>query len=134
MTDKEIIKALGIHTNEKYNCAGCPYISYDDCLDKIVTDVLNLINRQQAEIKELNAEIDKQYKQAIVDIKGNLADGGVSCHWCIEQNKAEAIRDFAERLSNYKEYRYNENCDFVPYVRLSDIEKVEKEMVDADNE
>lgn len=56
MTDKEIIKALGIHTNEKYNCAGCPYISYDDCSDKIVTDALNLINRQQAEIERLKRE------------------------------------------------------------------------------
>lgn len=48
--------------------------------------------------------------------------------------KAEAIKEFAERLGNYKEYRYNENCDFVPYVRMSDIRKVEKEMIGADND
>lgn len=52
----------------------------------------------------------------------------------IEKARAEAIREFAERLGNYKEYCYNENCDFVPYVRLSDIEKVVYEMVGADNE
>ena len=46
--------------------------------------------------------------------------------------KAEAIKEFADRLGNYKEYRYDENCDFVPYVRLRDIEKVEKEMVGAE--
>ena len=82
-----------------------------------------------AEIEELNTEIDKQYEQAVADIKGNLANGGVSCHWCIEQTKTEAIKEFAERLSEYIEYRYNENCDFVPYVSLKDIEKVVKEMV-----
>lgn len=42
--------------------------------------------------------------------------------------------EFADRLGNYKEYRYNENCDFVPYVRLSDIEKVVYEMVGAESE
>ena len=47
----------------------------------------------------------------------------------IEKARAEAIKEFADRLGNYKEYRYNENCDFVPYVRLSDIEKVVYEMV-----
>lgn len=52
----------------------------------------------------------------------------------IEKVRAEAIKEFAERLGNYKEYRYNENCDFVPYVRLSEIEKVAKEMVGAENE
>ena len=36
--------------------------------------------------------------------------------------------------SNYEKYRkiycqYNENCDFVPYVKLSDIEKVVYETV-----
>lgn len=46
----------------------------------------------------------------------------------IENARAEAIKEFAERLGNYKEYRYNENCDFVPYVKLSDIEKVVYEM------
>lgn len=48
--------------------------------------------------------------------------------------RAEAIKEFAERLGNYKEYRYNENCDFVPYVKLSDIEKTVKEMVGIENE
>ena len=52
----------------------------------------------------------------------------------IEKARAEAIKEFAERLGNYKEYRYNENCDFVPYVRLRDIEKVVNEMVGTDND
>ena len=52
----------------------------------------------------------------------------------IEKARAKAIKEFADRLGEYIEYRYNENCDFVPYVRLSDIEKVVYEMVGTENE
>ena len=52
----------------------------------------------------------------------------------IEKARAEAIKEFAGRLGEYIEYRYNENCDFVPYIRLKDIEKVVYEMVGMDNE
>jgi hypothetical protein len=52
----------------------------------------------KAEIEMLESEIDKQYEQAKADILGNMADGGTSCHWCMEQHKAEAIKEFAERL------------------------------------
>lgn len=61
MTDKEIIKALTIHIKGKYSCNGCPYISYNDCSNKILTDSLNLINRQQAEIEKARAEAIKEF-------------------------------------------------------------------------
>lgn len=57
------------------------------------------LNEQKAEIEELNEEIDRQYEQAKADILGNMADGGTSCHWCIEQHKAEAVKGFAENLT-----------------------------------
>lgn len=44
----------------------------------------------------------------------------------------EKNQKYDDRLGNYKEYLYNENCDFVPYVRLSDIDKVVKEMLGAE--
>lgn len=56
MTDNEIIKALAIHINGKYNCHGCPYMAYNDCLNKIVTDAFELVKRQQAEIERLKRE------------------------------------------------------------------------------
>ena len=56
MTDKETIKALEccITTNRKYKCADCPYKkTLGFCIDKLNKDVIDLINRQQAEIERL---------------------------------------------------------------------------------
>ena len=88
MTYNEIIKAL-----EKYSgrhLVGGVY----------VRDAIDFINLQKAEIERLEAEVDKQYEQAEADILANMADGGMSCHWCITEHKAEAIKEFAEA---YKE-------------------------------
>ena len=59
-TDNEIIKALECCNTPK-PCDECPYydeneVEYDDlCMQKLVRDVLPLINRQKAEIESLNA-------------------------------------------------------------------------------
>ena len=96
-TDEEVIKALECCSKESMiNCRNCPYEA--DCNmggSKMQADALDFINRQKAEIEELEAEIDKQYEQARADILGNMADGGTSCHWCIEQHEAKAIKEFA---------------------------------------
>ena len=104
MTDKEIIKALeccGKPVDEN-SCSECPYHCYEEDCHKLLPQAIDLINRQQAEIEELEAEIDKQYEQAKADILGNMADGGESCHWCIDEHRKNAIKEFAERLK--KEY------------------------------
>lgn len=93
MTDNEIIKALAIHINGKYNCHGCPYMAYNDCLDKIVTDSLELITRQQAEIERLESIISADHQL----IK--------SLNKCYEISKDEAIKEFAEKLKR-KAYRF----------------------------
>jgi hypothetical protein len=64
----------------------------------VEADIDNLINRQKAEIEELESEIDRQYEQAEADILGNLPHGGASCHWCIDKHKAYAFKKFADRL------------------------------------
>lgn len=117
MTNKEIIHSLECCNDEYSERTDCSFSGkeyanqmrenavIDNNGNIIVSEELwqqiaNIIETQQAEIEELNAEIDKQYEQAVADIKGNLANGGVSCHWCIEQTKAEAIRDFAEMFDD----------------------------------
>lgn len=105
MTDNEIIKAAECCVFGE-SCEGCP-LEFKDCANIDVSKLtLDLINRQKAEIEELETEIDKQYEQAKADILGNMADGGVSCHWCIEEHRANAIKEFAERLTDlcYKEF------------------------------
>ena len=97
MTDNEIIKALECCVNA--DCENCPSKTIcDSDTERFVVKVFDLINRQKAEIEELEAEIDKQYEQAKADILGNMADGGTSCHWCIDQHRANAVKEFAERF------------------------------------
>jgi hypothetical protein len=93
-----------------------------------MTDALDLINRQKAEIEELETEIDKQYEQAKADIIGNMADGGISCHWCIDQHKVEAVKEFAEMLK--EKAHYSEDFGEAA-VACYDIDKLVKEMVDS---
>ena len=56
MTDNEIIKAFEICESTSLGCVDCPYYSRkadEKCLPNLMRDVLDLINRQQAEIAEL---------------------------------------------------------------------------------
>jgi hypothetical protein len=121
LSDNEIIKALECCTNEdRADCEQCPLddLNRNDCFSLILhKHSLDLINRQKAEIERLEGEIDKQYEQEKADILGNMSDGGTSCHWCIEQNRAEAIKEFADVV---------ERCNQV-------IDNLVKEMVGEDN-
>lgn len=63
MTDNEIIKALEICRNENGICSDCPYSDdYTNCNTRIAKDVLDLINRQKAEIDSLKSELDAAIK------------------------------------------------------------------------
>lgn len=115
MTDNEIIKALECCIKAKYHedCEEmkCPACTKEGCLYLVrandwndgsvehYKDVLDIINRQKAEIERLEAKIDKQYEQAEADILGNISDGGTSCHWCMDEHRKMAIKEFAERLT-----------------------------------
>jgi cell division septum initiation protein DivIVA len=106
MTDAEIIKALECCIPSYHKkCDNCAYsknkshgLSVRVCSEDMRQDALDLINRQKAEIERLETEYESVYEQARADILGNMADGGTSCHWCIEQHKAEAIKEFAKKV------------------------------------
>lgn len=149
MTDKEIIRGLKCCIDGQ--CLGCPFDSKENqyCMHSLRTRALGIINRQQAEI-EICAEVIKRQDKEIERLKSEnkilsknadtaFQDGlneaqDIYAEQIKNVVRAEAIKEFAERLGDYKEYRYNENCDFVPYVKLSDIEKVVYEMIGAENE
>ena len=125
MTDNEIKMALEWHLNDEIHCSPCPYEEYSVthyCVEKLISDALDLINRQQAEIERLEAEYEEVYKQAEADILGNLPQGGASCHWCIDKHKKYAIKEFAERLK--------ENCKVIGAPLITNrIDNLVKEMV-----
>ena len=99
MNDNDIIKALECCSKGDFrNCQECKYLyaeveETENCNDVLAKDALGIITR-------LKSEIDKQYEQAESDILGNIADGGIACHWCIDENRKAAIKEFAERLKN----------------------------------
>lgn len=73
-TDDEIIKALEC-CGALQTCEGCPfYVRNIECAELAPRNTLDLINRQNAEIKKLTAERNEarnDYVSLIVDLKTN---------------------------------------------------------------
>jgi hypothetical protein len=126
MTDTEIIKALELCIDDEHRCGECPYlyIQKDDmpCAKAHGIDLLDLINRLQAEIERLEGETDKQYETAEASIRAEIASGGTSCHWCEKTIRAGAIKDFAERLK--------EKCGNAPLANRL-LDNIVEEMIGA---
>lgn len=68
MTDNEIIKnaELCLNNSKVYSCGSCAYLGDDcDCVGRMLKDLLDLFNRQKAEITELqhrNSELEIELK------------------------------------------------------------------------
>ena len=59
MTDNEIIKALECcsYATTNRDCEKCSYYPDEDCTKKQCADIINLINRQKAEIERLRVDL-----------------------------------------------------------------------------
>ena len=99
---EEIVKMLECWSSE-YGCTGCLLID-QGCFDcghipiEISKSILDLIKELMQEIKDLEEDYDRVYEQAEADIHGNIADGGTSCHWCMDKTKADTVREFVGYL------------------------------------
>ena len=95
LTDKEIIKGLE-HCKRptgQHDCDNCPYVdSRGVCTTNMLNDTLDLINRQQAEIEKQKRKTD-----VVVENYQNLCDRYIEA-------RAEAIKEFAERLREKAEF------------------------------
>lgn len=115
MTDNEIIKALecccasGVDT-----CSDCPLHHQFGCIDKVKKNILDLINRQKAEIERLNIR-----NKALAHIIKNY-------DWKFAKAKTEAIKEFAERL---KQIKTNLETLRMPLLNM-DIDNLVKEMTE----
>ena len=90
MTDNEIIKALECLRGNAFDCGECPYCSCypAPCEQQVAKDALSLINRQKEEIerlknRDLQVEVSEKLEREI---------------------KAEAVKEFAERLKEQDGY------------------------------
>jgi hypothetical protein len=87
MNDRDVVKALECCA-EHPNCKNCPCVDKIGCVNLISKDTLDLIKRQQAEIERLQG-----YNE-------NLQTANVALSNEILDIKAEAIKEFAERLNS----------------------------------
>ena len=119
MTDNEIIKALDICSKNGF-CSECPYSDdFTNCNTRVCKDVLALIYRQRAKIEALQMD-NEQLQSDIINVNMNLehqqedikdmkienqslrsAANSYKIHY--NKAKAEAIREFAERLKERNE-------------------------------
>ena len=99
MTDNETIKALEccLSSNDLMACWKCPAVKLDICCDGstkisngIVNSVLDLINRQKAEIERLRNTVKTDFLTVTEKLKLSQSE--------IRDIRAEAIKEFAERL------------------------------------
>lgn len=99
---EDIIKALECCYTLSSDCLSCPFIEDNKSCASISLMAFALIKELMQEIKDLEADYDRVYEQAEADIHGNMADGGMSCHWCMEKTKADTAKRmqklFGERL------------------------------------
>ena len=123
MTDNEIIKAL-----EEAIEYGCGH--YREIEMPTIKNALNLINRQKLEIENLLLHIEC-FESKIKRLEDGYAEKmqeytAVSFH-LLKTTKAEAYKEFAERLKEKAQPHYFDNYDFA--VSIDDIDNLLNELV-----
>ena len=104
LTDEQIIKALECCFLSECACKDCPYSNLEICdTTKMINTVIDLINRQKAEIDRLQA----MHKEMCIGMK---------------VLKRKAIKEFWDKL---KEKRYG---GIYPYVLITEGDNLVKEM------
>lgn len=117
MNDNDIIKALK-HCTDNGECKECPANLHvgncGHCMYNLMRRAHDLIKRQGTEIERLQKQLDSK------------------CDRCIARDRAEAIREFVERLNIYvipqKKEGYN-----LDIVLKSTIDWLAKEMTEVHN-
>lgn len=129
-TEEEIMKGLD-SCCVTHNCKNCPYLDVGMvCIRTMQSDALNLIKRQQAEIERLNTENNKSFDKWIIleeRTKKRYAELYQEVKAVV---RAEAVREFAERLKGMKYESIGWSHGEHPYVvEEGDIDDLVEEMV-----
>ena len=128
MTDNEIMQALECCGTDM-NCHRCPAKEDENgCIRKTCQNALDLINHQKAELENQSENFKKlvaEHRKLQTDyssMQSTLAKMSMG----VEQAKAEAIKEFAERLNDKAFHDMN---DGEAIVCCCDIDNLVKEMV-----
>lgn len=76
-------------------------------LENKVKELTEENEKLKAEIKDLEADYERVYEQAEADIHGNIADGGTSCHWCMDKTRGDTVRKMQDKLKAELDERYS---------------------------
>ena len=151
MTDNEIIKALECCNDGIVWCEECPYHE-NDCEMRLLIDTLDLINRQKAENSNLTSHLtslqnDLTSAKAEIERLNNITSASAISIMAdivievekkkpkfIHEIKAEAIKEFAERLKE----KYSQADILCPRRIVSltekDLDNLIEETAGEDNE
>lgn len=115
-TDEEVIKAFKQCMSDAFlKCDGCPYRGRRPCT-LMKDDILELIKRQKAELEDLREIVYTDRTEAIKHLK------------------AEAVKEFAERLKGKKTSICAGHGMSTDVVYIGHIDAVAKEMIGEENE
>ena len=119
MKDKEIIHALSCCSTRNCKFGGCLFDDgnsddVENCTTEMAKAALDLINRQQEEIVRLTVNMNAFGRGMQIEAEK------------VETAKAEAIKEFAERLKGAKQYSIERHENIVP---TAVIDWIVKEMV-----
>lgn len=81
----------------------------------------------KSDVEELEAECERQYEQAKADILANMADGGTSCHWCIDEHKAQAKAEVAREIFEEIEKTAGAAIILLKYESNEDVRNIKAE-------
>lgn len=100
MNDNDIIKALECCANANWidECEGCPLYDTEKCINTVMQNALDLINRQKAEIEKYEKEHNEKFNKWMVldeQTRKRYAELYEEAKGVV---RAEAIKGFAERL------------------------------------
>lgn len=118
MTDKEIIKAFEVDKDYPDND-----ITRSCEKTVLLKKAYLLMCRQQAEIEKIRSADPMDFCGVLCDFSEEL----------INKAKAEAIKEFAERLKEIIQFSIDVWGDFELYAVIKDIDGLVKEMAGADN-
>lgn len=125
MSDEEIIKALeciGNLSPMDFDCDKCTFEHCDNCQMVVAIKSLDLIKRYKAENEELKAP---KYPMMFRSARGSGKSSRILREYT-DDVRAEAVKEFAERLKNKSESCTDWGDDFV---LCEDIDNLVKEMV-----
>jgi DNA repair ATPase RecN len=124
MIDKEVIKALEICVGIHNDCCECPLLEYskatDECMTELMSNALDLINRQQAGIERLQIRLRKERHQ--FDDLGKM----------YSEIRTETIKELEAKIHE-KLHEAEMHGNFEPVVTREMFDSVVKEMVGEGN-